>query len=71
MTLDDNEVHVWRSELDLSEAELGKLAETRALDEQARAARFRFPRDRHRFIVARGVLREILARYLDRDPAKL
>jgi len=71
MTLDDNEVHVWGSELDLSEAELGKLAKTLALDEQARAARFRFPRDRRRFIVARGVLREILARYLDRDPAKL
>jgi len=71
MTLDDNEVHVWRSELDLSGAELGKLAKTLALDEQARAARFRFPRDRRRFIVARGVLREILARYLDRDPAKL
>lgn len=71
MTLDNNEVHVWRSELDLSEAELRKLAKTLALDEQARAARFRFPRDRRRFIVARGVLREILARYLDRDPAKL
>ena len=71
MTLDNNEVHVWRSELDVSEAELGKLAKTLALDEQARAARFRFPRDRRRFIVARGVLREILARYLDRDPAKL
>jgi 4'-phosphopantetheinyl transferase len=71
MTLDDNEVHVWRSELDLSEEELGKLAKTLALDEQARAARFRFPGDRGRFIVARGVLREILARYLDRDPAKL
>jgi len=62
---------VWRSELDLSEAELRKLAKTLALDEQARAARFRFPRDRRRFIVARGVLREILARYFDRDPAKL
>jgi len=71
MTLDNNEVHVWRSELDLSEAELRKLAKTLALDEQARAARFRFPRDRRRFIVARGVLREILARYFDRDPAKL
>ena len=44
MTLDDDEVHVWRSELDLSKAELTKLAKTLALDEQERAARFRFSR---------------------------
>ncbi len=70
-TLDDNEVHVWRSELDLSRAELTSLAKTLARDEQERAARFRFPQDRRRFIAARGLLRKILARYLDRDPAKL
>jgi 4'-phosphopantetheinyl transferase len=71
MMLDDHEVHVWRSELDVSMAELGTLAKTLALDEQARAARFRFPRDQQHFIAARGMLRRILARYLDRDPAKL
>jgi 4'-phosphopantetheinyl transferase len=33
-------------------------------DERAQAARFVFPRDRHRFIVSRGALRGALARYL-------
>src|SRR5881394_833913 len=40
-------------------------------DERSRAARFRFERDRQRFVVARGVLRELLGRYLDIDPGQI
>ena len=40
-------------------------------DERARAARFHFPKHRQHFVAARGSLRMILARYLDRDPAQL
>jgi len=47
------------------------LLRTLTLDERARARRFRFPRDRDRFIVARGVLRAILGRYLGVDPGRL
>jgi 4'-phosphopantetheinyl transferase len=71
LRLDAAEVHVWRADLDVSEAEAGKLAKTLAADEQVRAAWFRFPVDRRRFIVARGLLRKILARYLDEDPVNL
>ena len=39
--------------------------------EQSRAARFRFPAPRTRFILARGLLRELLGRYLDVPPAQL
>ena len=39
-----------------------------AADEKARAERFYFEKDRKHFIVARGVLRAILGRYLNRAP---
>jgi 4'-phosphopantetheinyl transferase len=40
-------------------------------DEGARAARFYFQKDREHFIVARGLLRSILGRYLDSEPSTL
>jgi 4'-phosphopantetheinyl transferase len=44
---------------------------TLAPDEQTRAERFYFQKDRERFIVARGLLRVILSRYLDTTPSQL
>ena len=44
---------------------------TSLADERARADRFYFARDREHFIVARGVLREILGCYLKRVPKSL
>jgi 4'-phosphopantetheinyl transferase len=41
------------------------------VDEQTRADRFRFPRDSHRFIASRGILRTLLGRYLHVPPAHL
>ena len=67
--LDPDEVHVWAADLDhLPEASLrGALS----ADERDRAGRFHFERDRRRFVVARGLLRLLLGRYLDVDPAAL
>lgn len=39
--------------------------------EVARAARYRIETRRRRFVAARGLLRVLLGRYLDRDPASL
>jgi len=39
--------------------------------ERARAERFRFDQDRHRFIIARGSLRELLGAELAIDPASV
>lgn len=71
LTLSRDEIHVWRAALDSLGTSLASLQETLSPDERARAAQFRFLRDRQRFIVARGVLRNILARYLRREPAGL
>ena len=69
--LSDDDVHVWRASLDLDPDLLHTMHTSLAPDEQARAARFKFDRDRHRFIAARGILRRILGAYLARQPASL
>jgi 4'-phosphopantetheinyl transferase len=40
-------------------------------DELSKARRLHFPKDRQRFILARGLLRTILSRYLDMQPDQL
>lgn len=69
--LDDDEVHVWRALLDVAPQRVATLHYTLATDERERAERFRFPIDRARFIVARGLLRAIIARYLDQEPGAI
>jgi len=65
------EVHVWRASLDVSVLQYENLLGFLSADELERAGRFRFERDQKRFIVARGILRKILGRYLEKDPDKL
>lgn len=67
-TLGGTAIHIWRTTLDVPSERVAALRDTLAADEQARAERFRFPIDRTRSIVARGLLRAIIARYLDREP---
>jgi 4'-phosphopantetheinyl transferase len=67
----EGQVHVWRLSLDLPATTLESLWLTLSADEQARADRYRFARDRRWFIARRGRLRLILARYLDLNPAGL
>ncbi len=71
LALADDEVHVWRAFLDLATEQVEDLYRSLTPDEQERAGRFRFQRDREHFIVARGVLRAILGRYLKVEPGQL
>src|SRR5262245_59835659 len=64
-------VDMWTWTLDVDDAERGRLFAYLSEDEAARAARFVFERDRQRFIVARGRLREILAQVVGAKPAAL
>jgi 4'-phosphopantetheinyl transferase len=68
LVLGCDEVHVWRATLDQTPSQIQSFRHNLAADEQARAERFYFERDREHFIVARGVLRAILGGYLKRAP---
>ena len=71
LKLSENQVHVWLAELDLPTSQIEKLAQTLSPDEEERANRFYFERDRKHFIAGRGILRGILGKYLDLDPAEI
>ena len=58
------EVHSWCVSLDVSSDAYARLHAALAWDERSRSARFRFERDRRRFVVARAALRDVLGRYL-------
>ena len=60
--LSETDVHLWQANLDNHTAEIFEsfLSE----DELARANRFHFTNDRKHFVVARGILRNLLAAYL-------
>lgn len=71
LVLSENDVHVWRADLNLPAWRLKPVAQTLSSDEQQRAERFYFEQDRKHFIAGRGLLRTILGRYLDLEPSKL
>lgn len=71
LALSKDDVHVWRASLDLPASGVQSLQHTLAADELSRAERFHFQKDCKRFIVARGLLRAILSRYLDMEPGQL
>lgn len=71
LALNAGDVHVWCAFLDRAPVQLERLWQTLSAEEKARANRFYFERDKNHFIVARGVLRTILGRYLDVAPAEI
>lgn len=66
-----DELHVWSSRLDRDDDSVGNLYRILSADEQERAQRFRFERDRRRFIAAKGTLRQLLSLYLKQDPSRI
>lgn len=64
-------VDIWRAGLDRSPESIEGLLDILSPGERKRAERFRFPVHRDRFIVSRGILREILSCYLDIAPREI
>jgi 4'-phosphopantetheinyl transferase len=65
------DVHVWRTTLCVQEHVLRTYAKLLSPDESVRAARFTFAEDQRRFVVARAVLRLLLAEFFECNPAKI
>jgi 4'-phosphopantetheinyl transferase len=59
------EVHVWRATIARPDAADDRLKQCLSADERDRMERFRFEKDRLRYLTGRGLLRSLLGRYLD------
>ena len=69
LALDVMEVHLWQAALDGRPADI--FESFLSPDELTRANRFHFIKDRNHFVVARGLLRNLLAAYLGVNSAEL
>ncbi len=65
------EVHSWSASLEVPPEACARLYAALTPDERIRSARFRFERDQQRFIVAQGVLRDLLGRHLQTQPGRI
>lgn len=66
-----DELQLWRGWLDTPDAVLQQLQPMLSAEERERARRFKFERDRRRFLIGRGLLRFILGGCLEMDPAQV
>lgn len=64
-------VHAYWIDLDAVRGDLDRYARTLSRDEHERLDRYRFERDRRRFLLRRGLLRELLSRYVGTAPGRL
>jgi 4'-phosphopantetheinyl transferase len=69
--LASGEVHTWCASLEVPPETCARLYATLTADERTRSARFQFERDQRDFIVAHGVLRDLLGRYLQTQPGRV
>jgi len=65
------QLHIWLFELSAGAPALDYFRQQLSADEAARADRFCFPHLRVSYIIAHGVLRGVLARYLRKSPAEI
>ena len=70
LLLTAGEIHIWRAYLHDLES-LPLYQSLLSADELARAERYHFADDKRKYILARGILRTLLGRYLNIEPAAL
>lgn len=71
LVLPDDEIHLWRVDLNFSNQYIEQLEATLSEDEKQRANRFKFAHHKKHFIAARGILRQLLGRYIQSPGEKI
>jgi len=71
LILEAQTVHLWWISLDVTEEKLQNLIALLSESEKIKADRFKFPQHQRRYQAVHGILRIILGRYLNIDPAQI
>jgi 4'-phosphopantetheinyl transferase len=71
LILSEEEAHVWRADLRFNECFQSSFLKLLSPDEKRRADKFHFAKDSRNFIVARGILRSLIGKYLEINPAEI
>ena len=71
ISLPQNDIHIWSSALNSCPSEITDLKKTLSVDELIRADKYFFNHHRDHFIVGRGLLRHLLANYLQITPSEV
>src|SRR5687768_8390672 len=71
LILSSEEAHIWRADLKFNECFQSSFLNILSADEKARAQKFRFANDSRNFIVTRGILRSLIGKYLEKNPAEI
>jgi 4'-phosphopantetheinyl transferase len=71
LRLTHNEIHLWSVSLKPDVCRAKNLLSVLSPDERERMDRFCFPKDKDRFIIARGTLRTLLSHYIGIGPSDL
>ena len=71
LNLHKGDIHLWKAGLNIDSAYQELLWNQLNKAEQDRANRFRFDKDRMHFIAGRGILRQLLAQYLNTLPTDI
>jgi 4'-phosphopantetheinyl transferase len=67
----EQEAHTWIGSVASASSCISQFQKLLSDDETARASKFRFEKDRHEFVVSRGMLRTLLASYLGGSATQL
>ena len=69
--LSGDDVHIWCASLNPPDSCVGQMTQTLSADELKRAERFHFLQHRNQFITAHGLLRKLLAEYMNIEASEI